>query len=265
MTTEHANIYEAINAVMQEVGYVNKSKAKELNYTFAGEAALIAAIRPSMVEHGIVVFPAGVSGLVVEQQLSGKGTPFTHAHGMFSFIFQHIGTDTSFVTQVAGEGIDYGDKAASKAMTVAFKYALRQTFCIETGDDPDKYASDNDFGGLKEGNGKRGPSTNAKPQSATQKPPQAASGADDGIDQTTGETASLPLPPINKAMADMDGKELYEIQHNAWLALNMNHAKHFENRWKARYNVKTLKEIPGTFGDFMTFMATEETTTGAAA
>jgi hypothetical protein len=31
-----------------------------------------------------------------------------------------------------------GDKATAKAMTGAYKYALRQTFCIETGDDPDK-------------------------------------------------------------------------------------------------------------------------------
>ena len=50
---EHKTIHEAINAVMDEVGYVKKSKAANLNYSFAGEAALIAAIRPSMVGHGI--------------------------------------------------------------------------------------------------------------------------------------------------------------------------------------------------------------------
>ena len=36
----------------------------------------------------------------------------------------------------SGEGSDTGDKASNKALTGAYKYALRQTFCIETGDDP---------------------------------------------------------------------------------------------------------------------------------
>ena len=45
--------------------------------------------------------------------------------------------------QVLGEGSDSLDKAANKAMTVAYKYALRQAFLIETGDDdPDRHGSD---------------------------------------------------------------------------------------------------------------------------
>jgi hypothetical protein len=44
------NIHQAINAVMNEVGYVKKIRSAGVNYSFAGEAALIAAIRPSMVE-----------------------------------------------------------------------------------------------------------------------------------------------------------------------------------------------------------------------
>src|SRR5262249_36903978 len=43
--------------------------------------------------------------------------------------------------QVLGEASDAGDKAAPKALTGAYKYFLRQTFLIETGDDPDRYAS----------------------------------------------------------------------------------------------------------------------------
>ena len=41
-----------------------------------------------------------------------------------------------------GEGMDAGDKASNKAMAVALKYALFQTFCIPTeemaDDDPDR-------------------------------------------------------------------------------------------------------------------------------
>ena len=46
------------------------------------------------------------------------------------------------MVKVLGDGADTGDKASYKAMTGAMKYALRQTFVIETGDDPDDTPSD---------------------------------------------------------------------------------------------------------------------------
>ena len=48
--------------------------------------------------------------------------------------------DGTFVTAVViGEGMDSGDKATNKAMSIAFKYALFQIFCIPTEEmaDPD--------------------------------------------------------------------------------------------------------------------------------
>ena len=46
---------------------------------------------------------------------------------------------TSVECSVIGEGMDSGDKATNKAMAIAHKYALLQTFCIPTEDmiDPD--------------------------------------------------------------------------------------------------------------------------------
>jgi hypothetical protein len=190
MTTEHKNIYEAINAVMQEVGYVQKKKGGDIPYKFAGEAALIEALRPSMVEHGIFVYPSCVSNVVLEREFTTADKPkgYTHFHATYTFVFMHV-SGTFVESQAEGEGIDYGDKAASKASTIAYKYALRQTFCIETGDDPDKYASDNDFGGLKSGNEEpqRGPSTNVKPQKAPQAAPAPAS--------ATKQAGAASIPP----------------------------------------------------------------------
>jgi hypothetical protein len=53
----------------------------------------------------------------------------------------HAPSGESEDCQVLGEASDAGDKAAPKALTGAYKYFLRQTFLIETGDDPDRYAS----------------------------------------------------------------------------------------------------------------------------
>ena len=63
-----------------------------------------------------------------------------------SFTLTHTTSDTSIRVAAIGEGMDSGDKGFPKAQTNALKYALRQSFLIETGDDPDKYASTEDGG-----------------------------------------------------------------------------------------------------------------------
>lgn len=137
MNDGFTNIYQAINAVMQQVGYVQKQRNQNLNFSFAGEAALIAALRPWMVEYGITVFPAGIRDFTMTTFTTAKGTTMNHAVGKYAFHFHHAESDTGFDVEVTGEGMDTSDKAANKALTGAYKYAIRQTFMIETGDDPD--------------------------------------------------------------------------------------------------------------------------------
>ena len=134
-------IHEAINKVMDEVGYVKKSKAANLNYSFAGEAALIAALRPAMVENGIYMSVSKVHNITRENYTTAKGTAMVNTVIHATVKFTHTSGESIDVDAV-GEGSDSGDKSANKAMTGLYKYALRQTFCIETGDDPDKYASE---------------------------------------------------------------------------------------------------------------------------
>ena len=135
------DIHEAINEVMQEVGYVKKQKAKDLNYTFAGEAALISALRPAMVEHGIYMHVLKIENVTRENYTTAKGTAMVNTVISAIIRFAHV-SGTYIDVASTGEGSDAGDKSANKAMTGLYKYAMRQTFCIETGDDPDKFQSD---------------------------------------------------------------------------------------------------------------------------
>lgn len=139
--SEAKNIHEAINAVMKEVGYVQKTKTAGLNYSYAGEAALIQALRPSMVEHGIYVSVSKIHNVQREQYTTAKGTAMVNTVINGVVRFTHVSGDFVDV-ESGGEGSDAGDKSLNKAMTGMYKYALRQTFNIETGDDPDKFASD---------------------------------------------------------------------------------------------------------------------------
>lgn len=136
-----ANIDQAIVRIMEAVGYVRKQRAPNLNYTFAGEAALIAALRPEMVAQGVFCYVLETHGMEREKYQTAKGTEMTNTvlHGVVRFMHAPSGTYRDVVA--SGEGSDSGDKSLNKATTGLYKYALRQTFCIETGDDPDRHPS----------------------------------------------------------------------------------------------------------------------------
>lgn len=133
-------IHQAINEIMQEVGYVRKSKSGGLTYSFAGEAALIAALRPSMVEHGVYMHILKIESTTRDTYTTKNGAVMNTTFISAVVRFSHVSGSFIDVSSV-GEGADSGDKSASKAMTGLYKYAMRQTFCIETGDDPDNFAS----------------------------------------------------------------------------------------------------------------------------
>jgi hypothetical protein len=137
--TDKIDIYQALNAVMHEVGYVQKKRSGGVNYSFAGEAALIEAVRPAMVAHGIVVHPHQVVELIQDTYTTSKGSVMNRTTVIMIYNFVHAPTGSQLYVTVTGEGADIGDKSANKALTGAYKYALRQALMIETGDDPDKF------------------------------------------------------------------------------------------------------------------------------
>jgi len=139
---DHKNIHEALHAIYNNVGYVQKQKGENLNYTFAGEGAFIRELRPAMIKHGVTISVSQMDSLVQEHYITGKyDTKMVRSTIHVAVKFTHVSGD-SITVEAYGEGSDAGDKSLNKAMTDAYKYALRQTFMIETGDDPDKEAED---------------------------------------------------------------------------------------------------------------------------
>jgi hypothetical protein len=156
-------LFQAINEVMGKVGYVQKTGyMKNQNYTYAKEGEFIAAIRPAMVEAGLVMFPSGATNITSDIYHTTSGTAMNRVTGIFAFTLAHTSGESVTVTAI-GEGADAGDKASYKAMTGAMKYALRQAFVIETGDDPDDTPSDDQH---------RAPAQTEKPAPAEKPAPQ---------------------------------------------------------------------------------------------
>lgn len=140
-----ASLQKAKLAVMEKVKYVVKSGVMGGpggGYKYASEGDVIAVIRSAMLESGITLSIANMEVVPDSNQqvttTSGKQSNivYVRVRGVFSYGDEHE-------SQCAvGCGMDSGDKAVYKAMTGAYKYILRQYFCLETGDDPDKYPSE---------------------------------------------------------------------------------------------------------------------------
>jgi hypothetical protein len=140
-TKAASDLASAKLAVTAAVRFARKHKAEHLNYSFAGEADLIASLRPAMLSHGLSVAPIGVTVLEQGRYQTLKGGLLNHVVAAVTYCLTHAPSGESEDCQVPGEASDVGDKAAPKALIGAYKYFLRQTFLIEMGDDPDRYAS----------------------------------------------------------------------------------------------------------------------------
>lgn len=129
-------IREALTAVMRDVGAVKKAdRNTQSNYNFRGIDAVTNAVYPALVEHGVIVAPRVLSydyGTVV---VGHKRTEMGHARLTVEFTF-YGPDDDSIVTVTAAEAFDSGDKATSKAHSVALRTALVQTLMLPT-DEPD--------------------------------------------------------------------------------------------------------------------------------
>ena len=134
------NIYQTVSAVMSELGAIGKdSKNQQQGFMYRGVDAVMNALAPLFSKHKLFVVPE-VLNQTREERKNNKGTNLIYSIITMKYTF--YAEDGSNVTSViVGEGMDTGDKATNKAMSIAFKYACFQLFCIpteETHPDPDK-------------------------------------------------------------------------------------------------------------------------------
>jgi len=125
-------------SIMRDITAIGKdSKNQSQGFSFRGIDAVYNELHTLLAKHGVVTLPqAGTP--VIEERTNSKGTVLRFV--TIPMTYQFIAEDGSSITcQVIGEGMDSGDKATNKAMAIAHKYALLQTFLIPTAEmkDPD--------------------------------------------------------------------------------------------------------------------------------
>jgi len=132
------NIYEAITSIMNEGYAISKAKKNaQQGFMYRGIDDVMNTFQPLMAKYKIFVVPE-VLEHTREERTTGKGS--TLLYSLLRVKYTFFAEDGTFVSAVViGEGMDSGDKASNKAMAVAMKYAMFQTFCIPTEEmaDPD--------------------------------------------------------------------------------------------------------------------------------
>lgn len=132
------NIFETIAAVMADIGAVGKtSKNVQQGFMFRGIDAVMNALAPALIKNKCFVVPE-ILEQTREERTSSKGGALIYSVCKIKYTFYaEDGSNISAV--VIGEGMDSGDKATNKAMSIALKYAFFQVFCIPTEEmqDPD--------------------------------------------------------------------------------------------------------------------------------
>lgn len=139
-------IYESLAAVMADCTSVAKRDRNEhQRFMFRGIDAVVNAVGPILRKHSVTVVPT-VESVQYDTVATSTGKPATACRVVVTYTF-YDSDGTSLPATVAAEAWDAGDKAAPKAMSVAFRTALLQALALPTDEpDPDAATFERDHG-----------------------------------------------------------------------------------------------------------------------
>ena len=131
-------VVDALSAVMADVQAVRKGDRNEQQgFNFRGVDAVVNAVGPALRRHRVIVVPEleNIDRGTVEVGSGDRRRAIGHV--VLTVRYRFIGpAGDELAAVVPGEAMDTGDKAFSKAMSVAYRTALLQALCIPT-DEPD--------------------------------------------------------------------------------------------------------------------------------
>ena len=129
-------IHQKIFNIMKDIEYMPKDgdiAFGKTKYKYLSAEKIVENVRKEMIKQQLIIYPCEC----MTENTNGSDKDITITYKIVA-----IEDGSSIDVMVAGGGHDSTDKKTYKALTGAYKYALRQTFMIETGDnDPDKTPS----------------------------------------------------------------------------------------------------------------------------
>lgn len=150
MAIESLNIYQRMSAITNEVNRVAKNLTVgegKNKYKAAGEADVLAAVKPAEEKFGVFSYPFDreiiESGILTTVGYNGqeRKQQFMRLRTVYRFV--NMDKPEEYIDIATyGDGVDSQDKAPGKAMTYGDKYALLKAYKIITGEDPDQSYSE---------------------------------------------------------------------------------------------------------------------------
>lgn len=133
-------VFQALRAVMRDLKPVGKDRVNEQqHFKFRGIDQAMNAAHPLFAQHGVLTVPT-VLERISETRETKSGGSMNVVHLRIRYRF--YGPAGDYVdAEVWGEAQDSADKATNKALAAGMKYALFQTLCIPTEDQPDADAT----------------------------------------------------------------------------------------------------------------------------
>lgn len=128
-------IQEALNAAMHDIAKTGIAKTSRADLggakvNFRGIEAAMNEMSVILIRHKITVTPSYSDLNIIERAKGeGKATRFATVKGAFKFA---AADDSHVIAECYGEAMDSGDKALTKAQSVAFRTALFQQFVVPT-------------------------------------------------------------------------------------------------------------------------------------
>lgn len=131
------SVHELFNAVMADVRAIEKGDMnKQQGFRFRGIDAVMQEVGPALRAHGVHIIPTPLD-LKSETYETKSGTSMRNV--VVTMRYEVFGPQgDSFIGGAIGEAADSGDKAVTKAQSVAYRTFLLQALTVPTGDvDPD--------------------------------------------------------------------------------------------------------------------------------
>ena len=137
------SIVQALSAVAADVGAIPKdddhgAPGEYGHFKYRGIERIMAAVAPALVAHGVIVLPRVVDREVAQKPRGNNNNLWDHVRLTVEYDFYGPAGD-HLTARVVAEGLDNGDKASPKALTMAYKSALLQVLGIaDDAHDPDR-------------------------------------------------------------------------------------------------------------------------------
>lgn len=129
---------KAMIKVKQDLAAIGKNQKNQAQkFNFRGIDDIYNYLHPLFAKHGLICV-SNVMEREAEIRTVGNGKQVQHVRVRVMYSF-YAEDGSCLQTNCEGEAMDYGDKATSKALAIAHKYALIQMLMIPTQDmiDPD--------------------------------------------------------------------------------------------------------------------------------